>query len=181
MGGVTLALALTLLAGASGVSAAGPSGHSGEYGRHYLADGSEYPGVLCRYDPDLQNFSGVKVDAPFVFAANTTSGLDRQQVAWGFRIQSQASDAGATWHTLYTSPLQTARASDRRDAAFTRMSAHIDPTTVDTSKVYRVQVLAYWYRDGQQSGRARHTVQWYHGGSFEPSFGPGGYCPGFIF
>jgi hypothetical protein len=177
IGGTALTAGVATLLGAG--AALGAAGHSGSYGRHYTADNEDNPGVLCRYNGDT-NFSGVKVEAPFVYAVDATSGIDSQDVGWAFRVQELTDDKGASWTTIYTSAVQRATATDARDAAFTRRGKSFSPSQVHTSSVYRVQILMTWYSDGATAGRARHDIEWYHGGTFEPSFGPDGYCPGFI-
>lgn len=176
----SLVIGLSLLAGGSAVSATGLPGHSGTYGRHSIADGEEYPGVLCRYIGD-GNFHAVRVDPPVVFAADTTAGVDAQKVGWAFRVLALSDDKGAAWTTIYTSSYQIANATDARDAAFTRRSHAFTAAEAPTSNIYRVQILMSWYTAISTTGRARHTVEWYHGGVFEPAFGPNGYCPGFQF
>jgi hypothetical protein len=178
IGGTALVAGLATLMGAS-VALAAPS-HSGTYGRHYLADNDDNPGVKCTYNGD-SNFSGVKVESPFLFAVNSTGGVDSQTVGWAFRVQEMTDDKGASWATIHTSTVTTATATDRRDAAFMRRGKSFTPAQIHTSSIYRVQILMSWYTGSTKTGSARHTVQWYHGGSFEPSFGPQGYCPGFIF
>ena len=174
-----LIFSLSLVMGGTAVSAGGPSAHSGTYGRHYLADSEDGPDVLCRYNGD-GNFYALNVESPFVYAADLTGGVDTQSVGWSFRVQ-KATEVAGTWTTIYTSTTQVATATDHRDAAFTRRSHVFTPAQVPTAKIYRVQILMSWYTHGAVSGTARHTVEWYHGGAFEPSFGPDGYCPGFQF
>lgn len=177
IGGTALVAGLATL---MGVSVALAAAHSGSYGRHYIADNEDNPGVLCKYNGD-QNFSAVKVESPFVYAVNSTGTVDTQSVGWAFRVQEMTDDKGASWATIYTSTVQRATSTDRRDAAFSRRGKSFTPAQIDTSSIYRVQILMTWYTGSSTSGSARHTVDWYHGGSFEPSLGPDGYCPGFIF
>jgi hypothetical protein len=177
-----LAGCLALCVGATAAASSGPAMHKGQVGRAYLADNATNPGVLCRYDADFASFAGVRVDAPFVFAANTTKGVDHQAVGWRFRIQARPADPGTgPWMPYFLSPVQTATATDQRDAAFHRMSASFSHASGVSDNEYRVQVIMLWYRHGAVAGRVRMTDQWYHGGAFEPALGPNGACPGGIF
>lgn len=178
-GGSGLWLIVSVLFGSGAASAAGLPGHSGTFGRHYLADNQDNPGVTCRY-ASANNFRGVSVASPFVYAADRTAGVDSQTVGWAIRVVEKTNATGATWHPIYTSSVQTAVATDRRDAAFTRRAHTFNVGRVPTSSIYRVQVLMTWYTGSWASGNARHAVEWYRGLAFD-SFGPNGYCPGFQF
>ena len=56
-------MALVLVAMATPAAADTPIKHSGTYGRHYLADSAEYPGVRCHYDGN-QNLDRIRCRRP---------------------------------------------------------------------------------------------------------------------
>lgn len=168
---------LLSLALAAPVTADTPGSHVGPMGRHHLADNEDNPGVGCFYNSG-NTLTKVVVESPFVYARNRTSSRDRQLVGWVFRVQ-EGDPATGYPTTLYTSPVQRAYAYDNTVAPFTRRSATVPGLA---SKSYRIHVSMYAYTASNAiEGRATHIVDWYHGASFEPSYGPAGYCPGGVF
>jgi hypothetical protein len=175
------ALALPALVAISLVLAVGPvtagsADHRGTWGVHFLADSREFPGVRCRYDSD-QNLSAVRVRAPFVFAVDRASGVDRQRVGWQFVVQSLRDDPGSTWQTVERSSIQRAAASDATPADLSPMGFHLDTSPGNT---YRVRVRMLWYRTSRPAevaGVAVHTVRWYR---YPLADANDGFCPGGI-
>jgi hypothetical protein len=172
--GLSAALGLTMT-GAAPISADTPVTHTGLYGVHYLADSAEYPSTTCFYD-NGSTIHSVRVRAPFVYARNTSPGIETQAVSWQVVVQARTTGS-STFATVTTSPAQKRSTTDARAADFVPM------TTVfagNGGKEYRILVVVRWYGSGgaTEVGRATHRADWY-AWSGVPSFH--GLCPGGVF
>lgn len=163
------------IAGATPISADTPVTQSGLYGVHYLADSAEYPAATCAYDTRTV-IRSVRVRAPFVYARNTTPGIETQSVSWQFLIQARTPGTSA-WTTVVTSASQKRTTTDARVADFTPVTKAFGGTA---AKEYRVLVVVRWYGSGgtTEVGRVTHRVDWYAWAGV-PSFH--GLCPGGVF
>lgn len=151
---------------------------NGPTGAHQLADSRDFPGVFCRYDARLV-LDRVTVESPLVKARDRSAARDRQRVGWRFRVQRDDGSLRA-WTTIATSAPQTVEAYEDVRASFTPLSLAVPGSA---GRNHRVVVSVFWYRPASTTveASAAYFVDWYHGGGFEPSFGPAGYCPGAVF
>jgi len=166
------ALAITALAAAVPASADTPVSHSGQFGRHFLADSQEYPGARCLYDAD-SNLNRIRVQDPFVYSASNDP--DRLTVSWRVLVQK---NAGHGWTAVTKSPWQYAEARTTRPARFSPISISF---TADTTANYRVNVRMGWWTGGKTTnlvGTAVHRVDWYR---YPLAAANDGFCPSFLF
>jgi hypothetical protein len=169
---VFAAFALALVSVATPAAADTPVSHSGTYGRHYLADSEEYPGVTCHYDGN-QNLDRVRVTDPFVFAFSNDP--DSLQVSWRFVVQARV--GSGAWNAVRWSPMQFGEARTTRPADFSAMSV---PVTANSAAIYRVVVKMVWYVGGKalnRVGGATHRSDWYR---YVLAGANHGFCPGGI-
>ncbi len=170
---VALGAALSVIGG-TGAATADSAVHSGSYGRHYLADTREYPGVRCAYD-DRNVLDTIRVQAPFVFARDRSSSRDSQTVGW--RVQIVGED-GQGDPMVYESPIRTAVGYDDTAAGFTARTFALD---YHAGSPYEVRIKMYWYKPGTTTvqGSAFHPLDWYSLPT-APRHGPDGFCSGGI-
>lgn len=134
-------IAMAIFVGAAPVSAK----PTGQYGVHQLVDSEEYPAVTCVYVGIDQVLSKIKVRAPIVFGSNRGPGEDSQPVGWRYKIQwSDLIARGTVWHPFYVSPMDTAMATDRHNAAFVPRSHTFGPHVQDHD-LYRVIYELSWF------------------------------------
>jgi hypothetical protein len=167
---------LLCLIGGTGVVAADTAGaHTGDPGRHYLADNEDHPGVKCLYSEDFE-LERVRVRPPFLYARNVSRDVDTQLVGWRIIVQ-RADIGGGSWTAVAKSSIATVIARDDQPATLKARTLRLDG---HAGSSYRIVVKMLWYEapDGAFEGTAKHRVDWYTGAAFMPSFGPGGYCPG---
>lgn len=163
---------LALVGVATPVAADTPVSHSGTFGRHYLADSQEYPGVRCHYDGN-QNLDRVHVNDPFVFAFSNDP--DSLSVSWRFLVQARV--GSGAWTEAGRSPIQFGEARTSRPADFSPMTVSV---AGNSSARYRVIVKMAWYVGGKalnRVGLATHRADWYR---YPLAAANHGFCPGGI-
>ena len=157
-----LAGTLVLLIVPSSAAADTPISSSGVVGEHHLKDTMAKPGAVCRYRDGAgggdQDLHLLRVKPPVIFAANTTSGRDRQLVGW--RILVQRRDAGSSqFVTVHKGGIHTAWAWD--DTAATLFAREYSVASRYGSD-FRVRIKQFWYSGGGSvSGHATNEVDWY--------------------
>lgn len=136
----------------------GITGHAG------LADIQDSPGALCAFavpGPGTLGETVIRVNPPVIFAADTTPGLDRQQVGWQARIHV-FSPRDNRWVTAAESPVATGDASDQTATYFDG-----DAWTQQfmlTGGVYAVTVEMLWFDPAAPetvSGHMTATIERY--------------------
>ena len=146
-----------VLVGAMVTSADTSVWHSGAYGSHFLADTAEFPNVRCEYSGFASlNLAYVVVRDPFVYARNRGAGVDSQQVAWYFRVESR--EGSGPWTTAATSDVQTRTATDGQVANFSPLAKAVPGVA---AKRYRVLIFIRWFNGTAIEGRAVHRADWY--------------------
>jgi hypothetical protein len=165
-------MAVGLLSAAAPAAADTPVSHSGQVGRHYLADSEEYAGARCFYNSD-NNLDRIRVQDPIVFSRSNDP--DRRQVSWRVLVQK---NGGHGWGTVMKSAWQFGEARTTRPADFSPIAVSF---TADTTADYRVLVRMGWWTGGEAInlvGVAVHRVDWYH---YPMADANPGFCPSFLF
>lgn len=169
---LALACAVAIAAaagGAAAVSADTPISHSGQYGRHFLADSQEYPGAICHYNGS-QNLDRIRVIDPFMFALSND--LDARGVSWRFVVQKRV--GSGAWTQVGRSATQFQEASTGTPAAFSPVNLAV---AGHGAAIYRALVKMQWWVGGKSVnvvGGATHRVDWYH---YPLADANHGFCP----
>jgi hypothetical protein len=139
--------------------------HQGDRGVHVLLDDDHVTPVRCTYGPGaLGGLVSVTVRQPIVFARDTGSGTQTQDVRWRFIVEGTDDaipDKNSDWTQLSPSvPFAVASANDRRPAGFGARTRSIASGERGFAN-YRVRILVNWLRSGSVDGSAVHTVERY--------------------
>lgn len=171
---LALAVAVSLLASATGVLADTPVSHSGVFGAHYLQDTFEYAGVHCHYSNPGPDLDRIRVRFPIVYARDLSAGRDSQEVGWRFNLQSSPTSSGP-WTTIYRSPVERLSAFDDSPALFHGKTYSLHG---EFGVLYRVLIGMRWYAVGGNTieGNVTHRVD-YH--AYAIGY-PAASCPGGI-
>jgi hypothetical protein len=174
---VRIALAVVVLTVVS--SAVTLGGGSGTTGRWTLIDSARYPGATCVFhtvgDDEIHQ---IRFRAPVVYAVNSTTDVDTQQVGWRWIVQ-YSNDGQKTWHLEKRGPIVRTKASDTYNAQW--------PSQVGTWKrgqaplrgVYRAVVSMVWFKSngavaGQVNALVIHYIDFYNGANQETNTFCGG-------
>src|SRR5690606_27071203 len=137
-------------------------GHTGQTGRHRLADMYDSPGAVCDIVLPGRESLGetwLRVNPPVMFARDRTSGRDEQQVGWRATVSALNARTGA-WQVVRHSPTTRATASDDLASYFNGQGWLAGfPLTRAT---YSVTVEMLWYDPADPSqveGTALHEVE----------------------
>jgi hypothetical protein len=142
LGSVVMALAL----GVQPAAAAIVVHNSGDYGVFQFDDNHDSKrGANCDYETHRTNGSylldDISVRAPKVYAIDTGGGIQHQLVGWKYKIQVQP--LSGPFHTVFTSSVVKAHATDSAPAAFSRRTWKAPE---NPSGNYRVEVSLYWFQ-----------------------------------
>jgi hypothetical protein len=144
------------------------AGMSGVVGHHTLADIQDSPGAICTFalpGPGSLGETLLRVNAPVVYAADTTAGEDRQPVGWRARIDAYDDAAGGGaggWRRVQTGPLVRDEASDRVATYFDGDGHLAAFLAVDVA--YAAAIDLFWFDPADPdrvTGRAELTVERY--------------------
>jgi hypothetical protein len=157
-----LVLSVAILGGGPAALADTELGHTGETGRHRLADVFDSPGAVC--DIVLPAFDSLgetwlRVNPPVMFARDRTPGVDRQFVGWR-AIISALDDETGDWHVVR-------RGSTARELASDELASYFQGegwlTRFPLSRAtYSVTVEMLWYDpfDAHRvEGMATHAIE----------------------
>lgn len=156
------ALLLCITSGAAGARADVELGHTGETGRHRLADMYDSPGAVCDIVLPGRESLGetwLRVNPPVMFARDRSEGLDEQQVGWRatvFALNERTDD----WQAVRRSAVTRALASDDLASYFNGQGWLAGfPLTRATFSV-TVEMLWYDPADPRRiEGTALHSVE----------------------
>ena len=157
---------LALLLAVQPVSAATAVSSSGTFGVAYIADSHlGKQGATCDYKTSGSSGShplkDISARGPQITAEDTGSGHPNRWVGWKYRIQ-RSPTSSTDFHTVFTSTVVKAKATDNTPAVFTRRT-WTAPSHVTTGN-YRVQVVLIWYAPGsntQVQGKQVANIDYY--------------------
>jgi hypothetical protein len=160
---IWLAVCTAILYGVEHVRADIELGHSGETGRHRLADIYDSPGAVCDIvlpGHDSLGETRLRVNPPIIFARDRTEETDEQPVGWQAAVSVLDERTGA-WRVVRRSDIA-------RDLATDELASYFDgqgwlaqfPLSQAT---YAVAVTMFWYDPAEPSqveGRAIHEIEY---------------------
>jgi hypothetical protein len=158
LGGLGLAFGL----GAQAALADVELGHTGETGRHRLADMYDSPGAVCDIVLPGRESLGetwLRVNPPVMFARDRTPGRDEQEVGWRATIFA-LNERNGDWHAVRRGPITRALASDDLASYFNGQGWRAGfPLALATFSV-TVEMLWYDPADPRRvEGTALHEVE----------------------
>jgi hypothetical protein len=139
-------------------------GHTGQTGRHRLADIYDSPGAVCDIvlpGPDSLGETWLRVNPPIIFANDRTLGEDEQPVGWQATVTALDERTG-DWQVVRRSAIF-------RDLASDDLASYFDgqgwlaafPVSRGT---YAVNVDMLWYDPDDPlsvEGRASHAIEYF--------------------
>jgi hypothetical protein len=156
-----LLLAVQPAAAASGIH------ETGLVGPYQINDDHDTTrGANCDYETHKTNgaylLDDISVRAPFMHARDRGVGNQTQWVGWQYKIQ-RTPTATTNFHTIFTSSVVKAKATETAIAPFTRRKWTAPETVRDGN--YRVKVIMLWYKPGTstvEQGRVVANIDYYH-------------------
>lgn len=157
------ALGTTLLA-PSLVRADIELGHTGQTGRHRLADMHDSPGAVCDVvlpGHDSLGETWLRVNPPIIFANDRTSGEDEQPVGWQATV-SALDERSGDWREVRRSQVFRDLATDDLASYFNGQGwLAAFPVSRGT---YAVKVDMLWFVPAEPfrvEGRASHAIEYF--------------------
>lgn len=155
---------LAIVAGAQAARADTELGHTGETGRHRLADMYESPGAVCDIifpGPDSLGETRIRVNPPIMFARDRTAGIDRQVVGWRAEISALDERTGS-WQVVRRSPITRDFANDNLASYFEGIGWLAEFPVARGAYSASVEMLWYAPTDLERvEGSAVHGVEYF--------------------
>lgn len=139
-------------------------GHTGETGRHRLADIYDSPGAVCdivQPGPDSLGETWLRVNPPIVFARDRTDGIDEQWVGWRATVSALDERSGA-WRVVRRSEIARDLAADNL-ASYFEGQGWLGAFPLSRA-TYSVNVEMIWYDPDNAErveGRAVHAIEYF--------------------